>query len=201
MKRYFLLLTLVLTLPVLSAQPEVLRMENDGKTIELKKNNDIDFSIDITGDTLSYGNIVFTGSFLKYQDGRIYLQTSKKTESWESIDGESFSSRYRYKKDAAPVSIPVETIEAIYYQGTGRKIASIGSLTITSAGIAAIVLAPLVSMEGRSRSFNTKRYYNITGVGIMAIGISLPITLIISPKEFILKDRWQTGIPVWRIAN
>ncbi|MFC2090623.1 hypothetical protein ACFLT1_07565 [Bacteroidota bacterium] len=74
MKRLFFAAICLLLMKGLFGQKEDLRLQNGGKIKTLNTDLFMDFTINTTGDSLTYGSIVYKGKFKEAYDNGIYFE-------------------------------------------------------------------------------------------------------------------------------
>lgn len=108
-----------------------------------------------------------------------------------------YPSGTKYKK-----SYPIHGIDYIHWENRRRMIFhDLGrGITIVSAFFG-LVVAPLVSIDFKDKSFNLDTYKSWLIGGFSPLCFSIPLTLLSKPKEIKLRDHSNYDNPQWEVVK
>lgn len=164
-------------------------LKKAGKSKILDATANIEFIIDISGDSLDDGSISYIGEVESLSKDKLKLYPeSYRKEGYGDVYSFSYSKQF-YDIQGDLVEIDPMTISSIYYQGNAANTVNVISATLTALGYTtALLVAPLVSINYKTGDFNSDRYYKVAGAGLIAVGVSLPLAILTSGRTFELKD-------------
>ena len=67
---------------------------------------------------------------------------------------------------------------------TSMSIQGISNFGMLAGGVAAAIIAPLISINYKSGEFNEKKYYRVAGYGLSVAIICIPIHFVFAPKSY-----------------
>lgn len=197
---FCIVFTLICGAPLLQGQV-VIRNSLTGATKTLKQGGYVTLSIPVSGPEVDCGYRKVKGKLLEGSKGLLQMEPK------EEIKTITFSSGLR-KEDKAiyeginnlpPMSVAMTEIEYLSYRSNnGENYHNIG-LTITTLGVlAALVAAPLASLNYSDGTFNSGRYFRWAGISLGATGLGVAMTLGTKKRGFQLqRSGMETGRKIW----
>jgi len=185
---------------VLSASSQIteftISKEGKAKTLYLK--NMPSFTIDITGDSLDYGYIDYTGPVDDITPDGLLIHPES-IESYGNTSGYSFDHSFYYDEPLGEVTkIDPATISSIYYQSNSMQTVSTVSGIIALLGnTTALIVAPLISINYKTGDFNKDLYYKVAGAGLITLGVTLPLAILTSGRTFTFRDLFDESSSGW----
>lgn len=189
----------VLVIAVSYSQLKMITLESEGKIkrISLEGNPQLRLLTSATCDGIKWGYQEFEGEGLEVKNNEIVLKP--KSQFMRYRDSSKMEKRdITYPETAMPITFQMNQILKLDYQSNSRKhIRNSGYWLMTLGAITSLVVAPLISLKSNS-GFNASKYYSTAGIGLMAIGVSIPLFVISTDKEYALKDYDNEKRRIWK---
>ncbi len=167
-------------------------------------------SLDFLRITVNYKPVIAIDS-TRILNGRILELTQEKIRILPSldiidIDYSCDSSYYRkqWKSNTKlPTSIKISDISKIEYQSySAQQWSDNGFASIIIGSLTTLIVAPLISINYKDGSFNSKRYFSTAAIGLGFVSIGIPITIISRKKTYYFKNRINKNrTKIWSIGN
>lgn len=170
-------------------------IKKPGKTKILYTDAYLQFEIDITGDSLEYGWIDYIGDIEDFSEESLVLSTSSINTYWSDDDYNSYDlTQYFSNPEDNLIQIDPKSISSIYYQSsTASAISTVSGFIATLGYTAALVVAPLISIDYKGGDFKMDRYFTVAGAGLIAFSVTLPIAILTSGRTFEFKDLFENN--------
>jgi len=190
MKKTFIFTLLFIYAVSAYSQISEFTIKKPGKSKILSTDAYFQLEIDITGDSLNYGWINYVGEIEELSEENLRLSASSISTYWSDEDYNSYDLNQDFSNsEENMIDIDPKSISSIYYQSNTANVISTASGVIAALGYtAAMVVAPLISINYRTGDFNQDRYYTVAGAGLIALSVTLPIAILTSGKSFEFKD-------------
>jgi hypothetical protein len=181
------------------SQIKTITLESEGKIkrIPLEGKSNLRLLTSATCDGLKWAYQEFEGKGLEIKNNEIVIKP--KSQFMRYRDSSRMEKRdIVYPETAMPITFHMEQVLKLDYQSNSMKhIRNSGYWLITLGVITSLVVAPLISLKSGS-GFNASRYYSTAGIGLVAIGLSIPVFLFSTDKEYAFKDYDNEKRRIWK---
>ncbi len=204
-KQHFLFAIVILAFSFqnMTAQDAGLTISSGKKEKTLKTDGAqfLEFSFNITGDSLNCGTQSFSGKILSLNEQLISFQPETESLNITRLDGTVMQSKTKYPAGAATVVLPAGAIGMVRYQSeAARNWYNLGGTMTVVGGITSLILAPLMSIEYGAGGFNEDRFFRWSGAGLASVSLGVPMMILTKKKKYYLKGGTH-GKRIWAISH
>jgi hypothetical protein len=157
------------------------------KKVRIKETSEITLHYShVTDDSLIKISEAVEGFSYGLNDTAFVIQLYQIRKEFDSINsGSTFgNSVYTYNNNPYR-TLKFSTIERISYSNSTRSFCNgLGSSMLFLSLVDALVVAPLVSIGYSHNGFKMKRYSAVAGIGLLGVGISIPLILFGQDKNY-----------------
>lgn len=126
----------------------------------------------------------FSDTAVSFELQSEYIDIEYKNGKTSNINN-SYGFDYENKADIQK-NIPIPNLNSVTYRPVNEPIKNTATVTMILSGITTLILAPLISINYKTGDFNQKRYYTTAGIGLIGIGVSVPVAIIFTPRKISL---------------
>ena len=161
------------------------------KKIHLKQKGtmELHYEFDFADSLIESKSSYLQGKIERVSDTTLSFQTWSENTYLTYYSGIETDSYTQYTSDYIK-EIRINQIECLQYNSPVREsFHGIGNLTASLGTIAAVLVAPLVSINFKNGDFNKNRYYTVAGCGLIGLAVSIPIIALTKSKEYRLLEK------------
>lgn len=118
-----------------------------------------------------------------FTDSTILLKVYSESTTIDYQDGRQGTIGYEYGLSPVSRQIRLANLDHLY-DNRKTTLATVSAATLTASILTTLIVAPLVSIGYNGGSFNQQRYFTTAGIGLIGIGVSIPLLVIASEKPF-----------------
>lgn len=146
----------------------------------------------------------YSGFIRNSFNGRLFFETY--SEKTSTIPGTAIRANSEtsisYSGQIIPQKeIPVDSIQSLnYLSPSSGQLNSFSIVLISLSSIELLVAAPLASIQYGKGGFNSKRYFRMAGIGLVGLGIGIPLAACNLGKHYLLTQGGKySGKKYWNL--
>ncbi|MEQ8706631.1 MAG: hypothetical protein RIC19_22050 [Phaeodactylibacter sp.] len=206
MKRFYLSLLLCAIGSLAIAQELQLENTANGRSLTLKPGSTIDLHLELpAAQMVRTNNRVLTGALQAPEKGLLQILPVEETKQYIFENGLQREDKTYYEEllGRQPYRLPLEEVHLICYRTPAvERLNKAGKALMAAGAAGALLVAPLASIDYGEGSFNSDRYFRITGYSLITAGVGVAVKLstrkrnfaILQPGESPDKNRWTLKI-------